>query len=128
MNPIKEYKNRYRRDTLIDRNLTSARKKRKISLYNRSTSPNKNFSITNENINSQVPDLTKDIDIDIDCSVKKAIHMLIQTKVDNSNDQQCSTLHSANICVVCDIFIISMEPVEWKSNDHLFKHKKTFEC
>ena len=66
-----------------------------MSVYNRSTSPNRIFSITNENINIQVPDSTKDIDIDY--SVKKAIQMLIRTKVDNSNDKQCRTLYSANI-------------------------------
>ena len=121
VNPNNTYIGKCKQDTLISRNLTSARKKRKLSVCNRLTSPNSNSSITNENINIQVPDLTKDIDIDY--STEKAIQMLIRTKIDNSNDEQCSTLHSANICVVCDTFIIGVEPVGWISKEHLLKHK-----
>ena len=75
VNPNNARKNKYMRDTYISEKWTSARKKRKMSVYNISTSPKRNFSIINENINSQVPDLIKDIDIDY--STKKSILMLI---------------------------------------------------
>ena len=122
-NKSSKYRKQLRREILITKNLKSTRKKRRLLAYNKSASPNRNFSITNENTHIQVPDLTKDIDIDY--SVKKAIQMLIRTKIDNSNDEQCSPLHSANICVVCDTFIIGVEPVEWISKEHLLKHKKS---
>ena len=49
--------------------------------------------------------------------------MLTRTKGDNSNDMQCNTSHAANICVVCDTFIIGMEPIKWLSKEQLLKHK-----
>ena len=119
--PHNKRKRKHQQDALINKNLSTARKKRKQTVYNLSRTPNRNFTITNEDTNNQVPDLIKDIDIDN--SVKKAISMLTRTKGDNSNDMQCNTSHAANICVVCDTFIIGMEPIEWLSKEQLLKHK-----
>ena len=72
---------KYQQYALINKNLSTARKKSKQTVYNLSRTPNKNFTITNEDTNNQVPNLIKDIDIDN--SVKKAISMLTRTKGDN---------------------------------------------
>jgi len=53
----------------------------------------------------------------------KAIDFLTRTKCDESNDIQRNTSHAANICVVCDTFIIGIEPIEWLSKEQLLKHK-----
>ena len=111
--PHNKRKRKHQQDALINKKLSTARKKRKQTVYNLSRSPNRNFTITNEDTNNQVPDLIKDIDIDN--SVKKAISMLTRTKCDNSKDIQCNTSHAANICVVCDTFNIGMEPIAWLS-------------
>ena len=47
-------------------------------------------------------------DVDITYYVNKAIEILSRPKCDNSNEMIHSSVHAANICVVCDVFIIGM--------------------
>jgi len=61
-------------------------------------------------------------DVDIGNSVKKAIEVLTRTKCDKLNEMLHNSVHAANICVVCDTFIIGMEPNEWISKEQLLKH------
>ena len=79
------------------------------------------INISNEDTHNQVPDLLKDVDIEN--SVKKSSAMLTRTKSNNSNEMQCNTENAINIRVVCDIFIIGMEPIEWVSKEDLLRHK-----
>ena len=48
--------------------------------------------------------------------------MLTRTNSNNPNEMQYNTEYAANICVVCDIFIIVIEPIEWVSKEQLLKY------
>ena len=129
-------KRKHKKDLAINKNMIIARKKRKNAIDQLSRQPNRNFTVTNTNTVNQVPDSMKDVDIentdqvpdlmkdiDIENSVKKAIEALTRTKCDESNEMPHNSVHAANICVVCDTFIIGMEPIEWLSKEQLLKHK-----
>ena len=99
--------------------MVKSRKKIKKIMYNLSMNPSNSFTvIPNENTINQVPDLLKDIDIEN--SVKKAIAMLIRTKSKNSDKLLHSTKYAANTYVLCDMFIIRMDPIEWLSKRATF--------
>ena len=115
-------KRKYKKDLAINKHMITARKKEKKSTINKlSRQPNKNVSILNKNIVNQFPDSMKDVDIEN--YVKKAIEALARTKCDNSNEMLHNSVHTANICVVCDTFIIGMEPVEWISKEQFLRHR-----
>ena len=106
-------KRKYKRDLEINKRMIKAKKKRKKTIDKLNRTPNRNFTVANTNTVSQVPDLMKDVDIEN--SVKKAIELLTRTKCDESNEMLHNSVHAANICVVCDTFIIGIEPIEWLS-------------
>ena len=55
--------------------------------------------------------------LDIDNSVKEALQYLKRTKISDDDDD----VHAACVCVICDTFIIGVEPVHWISHDILLK-------
>ena len=113
------YKKKYDIDRAIIKNMITARKKRKITIDKLSRQPTRNFSVKNTDTVNQNPFLMKDVDIensnqvpdsmkDIDIInyIKKTIEALTRTKSDKSNEIPHNSVHAANICVVCDTFII----------------------
>ena len=56
--------------------------------------------------------------LDTDNSVKEALQYLRRTKISDDDD-----VHAACVCVICDTFIIGVEPVHWISRDILLKDK-----
>ena len=106
--------NKYRRksqnDRAINKHMIASRKQREKTIDRTHRKPDKIFIIENINTVNQVPDLMKDVDIEN--SVKKAIEILTRTKCYNSNEMLHNSVHASNICVICDTFIIGMEPIE----------------
>jgi len=59
-----KYKKKYQNVRAINKNMITARRKRKRTIEKLSRQPNRNFTVANTNTDDQVPDLTKDMDID----------------------------------------------------------------
>ena len=59
-----------------------------------------------------------DLSLSIETAIKDARAHLHRTKVNND-----PTIHRAHVCIVCDCFIKSCEPVQKMTMSHLKKHK-----
>ena len=91
-------------------------KKRKLDNEKKCNSKKKNKKATSTIV---IPQISQSIE-DGKC-VKQSISLLKQTKIpDNESDE----VHSANICVVCDRFIIGIQQINWLKSSELADNEK----
>ena len=86
-----------------------------------SLSQNNSTTIHQAKGTSCVPDLVASIETND--TVKTAAHFLSRTAVNEFDETTGEQKHAALVCVVCDSFIIGMEPVHWIETKTLLKHK-----
>ena len=97
--------------------------KRRIQIiknYQKNLNQHRNVNIIPKS-SKIIPNLMNNIDTET--SVEKAMEYLKRTIINDCIDSE-QELHSANVCVVCDRFIIGIESIELISEDILLRNKE----
>ena len=81
----------------------------------------KRDKLSNDTAIPNVPNIASTVDTDT--SLKKAVVALNRTSLNRKNCGIQEELHAALVCIICDQFIIGMEPHFWISTKTILKHK-----